>query len=220
MNGDAITELEETGRVWFRNALDADVIAKLRKKLPPGNRPGFRLAMDTEWSRLIARVNAIAQSLGFDSEPVRMVSFDKSPVSNWAVAWHQDRVVALAERREAPGYSNWVRKDDFWHCEAPVALLQSLIFARLHLDEATLDNGALELALGSHLEGFVAARDASQVASRYESELCEAAPGDVLFVKALTLHRSASSINLSRRRALRLDYAKRQKLHSDLRWAY
>jgi ectoine hydroxylase-related dioxygenase (phytanoyl-CoA dioxygenase family) len=164
-------------------------------------------------------VSSEAVRAGMDAEPVRIVSFNKSSTANWAVPWHQDRVIALAECIETPGYSNWVEKDQVWHCEPPIGLLQSLIFIRIHFDACDEKNGALEIALGSHKKGHVDARLAKDVAESHEVEVCCADQGDVLIVKALTLHRSSSSQTEGSRRALRVDYARRSDLDPRLSWS-
>jgi ectoine hydroxylase-related dioxygenase (phytanoyl-CoA dioxygenase family) len=167
-------------------------------------------------SSAIARAAAQA---GVDPAPVRIVAFNKSPTSNWAVAWHQDRVIAVDERCDEPGYTNWVMKDDVWHCEPPIELLHKLVFVRVHFDACDETNGAMEIAVGSHRMGLVDARRAKEVAEAHQMEVCRAAPGDVLLVKALTLHRSGSSVVQVNRRALRVDYARRRDLAARLNWS-
>ena len=39
--------------------------------------------------------------------PVRVLYFDKNPDANWAVPWHQDRTIAVAQRIDVPGYDMW-----------------------------------------------------------------------------------------------------------------
>lgn len=133
--------------------------------------------------------------------------------------WHQDRVIAVAQRQDVPGYSNWLQKDSDWHCEPPAGMLKGMVFARVHFDACSEENGAMELSLGSHNHGMVEAADARMVAEACPREVCVAAPGDVLFVKALTLHRSLTSRSEAPRRALRIDFARRSELDDRLRWA-
>lgn len=141
------------------------------------------------------------------ARPVRLVAFDKSGEVNWALPWHQDRVVALRERIGAFGFSNWSRKAGVWHAEPPPGVMDGMLFARVHLDAANEGNGCLELALGSHALGKVADIDAADTAARCEQEACIATRGDVLFARALILHRSRPSQTSAPRRALRIDYS-------------
>ncbi|MEM1397006.1 MAG: phytanoyl-CoA dioxygenase family protein [Pseudomonadota bacterium] len=164
-------------------------------------------------------IGEVIGELGFDTTPVRLVAFNKTDKANWSVPWHQDRVVAVAQKADANGYSNWVAKPGFWHCEAPESLLKEMVFVRIHLDDSTRENGPLELAIGSHRHGRISASDASAIANSCAIESCDAASGDVLIVHALTLHRSSSAAVPTARRTLRVDFAKRIYLSPQLQWA-
>lgn len=219
---DHTDELRKYGRVWLRGALSTAEVDDLAALADVGNRPGMRMEMTAELFRLVgpnSRLAAESSAFGCDANPVRLVAFNKTSETNWAVPWHQDRVIAVASKHEAEGYSNWVPKSGFWHCEAPEALLSTMIFVRVHIDASTDTNGPLELALGSHRNGFVSASDAGAIASKCEIETCRAAAGDALIVHALTLHRSSSAIVPNRRRTLRVDFAPRGLLPSPLEWA-
>lgn len=187
-----------------------------------GEIPGIRLDLTTELARYLGPASVISRQavrLGVDATPVRIVAFNKSSSANWSVPWHQDRVIAVADQIEMPGYSNWVEKGPVWHCEPPIGVLHNMVFIRVHFDGCDETNGAIEIALGSHRKGFVDARQAKDVAEMHEIEVCRANPGDVLIVKALTLHRSSSSLLAVSRRALRVDYARRSDLDPRLSWS-
>jgi ectoine hydroxylase-related dioxygenase (phytanoyl-CoA dioxygenase family) len=96
--------------------------------------------------------------------------------------------------------------------------MESMIFARIHLDPATEENGCLELALGSHVQGRVAERNVEAVTANCVQEACVAARNDVLFAKALILHRSRPSRLSAQRAALRIDYSAAQ-LPAPLAWS-
>ena len=186
------------------------------------DRPGKRLDLSHQFDRLIGQTSRLAravQALGVDASPVRLVAFNKSADANWSVPWHQDRVVAVRQRIDVEGYGKWTNKQAFWHCEGPETLLSKMIFVRVHLDAQTAQNGAMELALGSHRNGYVPADKAHALANSCEIEACLAEPGDVLIVHALTLHRSGSANVPTARRALRIDYAPRSLLDPRLAWA-
>ncbi|MEM8653559.1 MAG: phytanoyl-CoA dioxygenase family protein [Pseudomonadota bacterium] len=150
--------------------------------------------------------------------PVRAVGFDKRAGSNWAVPWHQDRVIAVKDRRAVSGFSGWSQKAGVWHCSPPLEVLRPMLFLRLHLDACSAENGVMEIALGSHHAGLVAAFEAAQVAGRYTTEVTEAAAGDVLVLSMLVLHRSCPSGVDAPRRTLRVDLADRG-LPCELVWA-
>lgn len=208
--------------MWLRGVLSSAEINQLAALTEVGPKPGARLSLTKELSRIVgpeSLVGSIAKGFGVDACPVRLVAFNKSQDANWSVPWHQDRVISVNTKTDVSGYSNWVAKSGFWHCEAPEQLLSKMIFARIHIDSSTSENGPLELALGSHKHGCISAEDAGAIANGCAMESCRAKAGDVLFVHALTLHRSSSARFPTARRALRVDYAPRASLNSKLRWA-
>jgi len=96
--------------------------------------------------------------------------------------------------------------------------MDRMIFARIHLDPADTENGCLQLALGTHARGKIAAADAEAIANAAAIENCVAARSDVLFAKALILHRSSPSRTNAGRRAIRIDYCAEELPHP-LEWA-
>lgn len=205
--------LEKEGRTWFRAGLDETVLRALDAACNVGEAPGRRLALEPP-----AALDALACTLLPGARPVRVVAFDKNQTNNWTLPWHQDRVVALRERIEAPGFSNWTNKAGVWHAEPPIRLLERMLFARIHLDPADTLNGCLQLALGTHQNGTIASVEASAVVNAATIEDCLAARGDVLFAKALILHRSSPSKASVGRRAVRIDYCAEDLPHP-LKWA-
>src|SRR5262245_56095557 len=144
---DGRQELETLGRLWLRNLLSPAEAAALAQHCGVGARPGVRLGLHPELARCVGPASTLSRrvaKLGVDPAPVRLVAFNKSPHANWAVPWHQDRVIAVAEKHETPGYSNWVEKGVFWHCEPPIEALRQMVFVRIHLDRCDEKNGALE----------------------------------------------------------------------------
>lgn len=206
--------LEQEGRVWFRRALSVARLTELDAAEPAGGKPGERIiALEG-----IEDVDAIAAELLPGARPVRVIAFNKTDANNWTLPWHQDRVVALRKRVETPGFTNWTNKSGIWHAEPPIKLLDRMIFARVHLDGAGTQNGCLQLALGTHAHGKIAASDAEAIANASPIEDCVAIRGDVLFAKALILHRSSPSRTSATRRAIRIDYCA-ETLPPPLEWA-
>lgn len=215
-------ELEDLGRVWIRGAFSNNALNELLVLCDVGDRPGARLDLSAALARHVGVGGVLAATVkefGVDPAPVRLVAFNKSSSANWSVPWHQDRVIAVAEKKEDQRHSNWVSKGGFWHCEPPTELLEKMIFVRIHLDASNRSNGALELALGSHRHGLIEAMHARDVAETSEVEVCDAQPGDVLIAKALIVHRSKSAESKNERRALRVDFAPRGLLSPKLKWA-
>lgn len=206
--------LEREGRVWKRRALSDASLAMLDAGASVEDKPGARLNALSGLQEL----DALATRLLPGARPVRIISFNKTENANWTLPWHQDRVIALRERVEMPGFANWTNKSGTWHAEPLIELLDRMIFVRVHLDPANAENGCLQLALGTHTRGKIAAEDAEVVANAAVIEDCVAERGDVLFAKALTLHRSSPSRTSAARRAIRVDYCA-EPLPSPLDWA-
>ncbi len=197
--------LEQDGRYWFRRAISSAGLIAMDIGFESDGIPGRRWPL--HYARSVVReVTMLARIVMPAAQPIRVVSFDKTASDNWQLGWHQDRVVALRERVETEGFTNWTCKDGIWHAEPPINLLQKILTVRVHLDAADEKSGALQLALGSHVIGKIPAADAEAVASRSSVETCTARRGDVLFMNALLLHRSGASQSADRRRAIRIDY--------------
>jgi ectoine hydroxylase-related dioxygenase (phytanoyl-CoA dioxygenase family) len=209
--------LGDDGRAWFRGALQGPALGGLAR-LFSREGAGERVARTSEIEGLLSDVTALARRVMAGARPVRIVAFDKSEENNWALAWHQDRVVAVAERLDAPGFEAWTRKHGVWHAEPPIDVLEAMMFARIHLDDARADSGCMQIALGSHRFGKVSSGRASEFAERCVIEDCVATAGDVMFAEMLMLHRSSASRSPHRRRALRVDYAASALPHG-LAWA-
>ena len=215
-------DFQQTGRAWHRSVLEQDELSEFAAACDIRKGPGARIAWSETLGRIIgeqSRLCRLIRDYVPYASPVRIVSFNKTAETNWGVPWHQDRVVALAEREEVPGFSVWKRQGDFWHVEPPPDLLGNMVFARVFIDPCDKHNGAMEYAVGSHSAGRVPADRARTVAMTYNTEFEDAAPGDVLILKALTLHRSTSSAAATHRRAVRIDFAVRDRLDHRLRWA-
>lgn len=219
---DHLAELEAYGRAWCRKFLTANEVKSIALHCDIGCKPGVRLQLLKELLSVLGPSGALSCLMvqcGVDRMPVRLVAFNKTSESNWGVPWHQDRIVALKQRKACAGYGNWLSKDGFWHCEPPLAVMTGMLFIRIHIDACEEENGAMEIALGSHRLGFVSASSAAREAGAFPKEICAADPGDVLVVKALTLHRSKVAVSANSRRAIRVDYARRGDLDPQLEWA-
>lgn len=138
---------------------------------------------------------------------VRGIYFDKTSDANWGVPWHQDLTLRVRERRETPGFGPWSVKDGSPHVQPPVALLESMLTIRLHLDDAAADNGALRVLPGSHREGRLSAPDIQAWLDRVDEVTCTASVGDALLMRPLLLHASSKATHPRHRRIIHLEYA-------------
>jgi hypothetical protein len=153
------------------------------------------------------------------ARPVRILAFDKTVGSNWNLGWHQDRVVALKEKVETVGFSNWTIKGGVQHAEAPEELLSEMFNLRLHLDNCGRDNGALKIVPGSNKLGKLTVDQVLAMSKEHESLFCEARTGEIVAMRALTVHASEPSSNPSHRRVLHIDFCS-AKLPPQLDWAW
>jgi len=148
-----------------------------------------------------------AAILGPGCRPVRAILFDKTATANWALAWHQDRTVAVRERVEVPGFGPWTVKDGMAHVAPPAAVLAGMVTLRVHLDPVPADNAPLLVAPGSHRPGRVAQADVPGAVARCGIAACLAAAGDAWLYATLILHASDAAAAPRRRRVLQVDYA-------------
>jgi hypothetical protein len=185
------------------------IVAALDEHFAP-NAPSSRLDRDAALAALLVDgpADAIAsQLLDRPAFPVRALFLNKNAGANWALGWHQDRVIAVKERRDVPGFGNWTVKDGIHHCAPPAAVLERMVTLRIHIDPAGPDNAPLLVAPGSQRMGLVPERAIPDAVERCGTEACLAEPGDIWATATLILHASASANVLNSRRVLQIDYA-------------
>lgn len=201
------------GAVHRPGLIDAAMVDSLRVALAPVplERPGLRLHGVPAIDELLGPQGAMgrwaADLMGYGAMPVRAVLFDKSQGRNWAVGWHQDRVIAVRERQDMPGFGPWSVKEGVHHVAPPIAVLQRMVTIRLHLDPVTPDNAPLLYAPGSHLLGLVPDHQVAQAVAGCGVEMSLAGSGDAWAYSTLILHASDRAIVPRRRRVLHVDYA-------------
>lgn len=212
--------LKADGFTWLRNAVADSDLHHIENELNSIRRPGERITLQGKMASYFG-VDGIVGKLVVPYLPnpkaVRLLSFDKNNTMNWAIPWHQDRVIAVKDKADLGGYKNWSNKSGLWHCEPPINVLEQMLFVRLHLDETTHDNGPMEIIPLSHKHGVIPATEAESVANGSNTHVCTANRGDMLIMNMLTLHRSRPSLTNDPRRTLRIDYANFD-LPSPLEW--
>jgi ectoine hydroxylase-related dioxygenase (phytanoyl-CoA dioxygenase family) len=123
------------------------------------------------------------------------------------LAWHQDRVVAVRERKEVEGFGPWTRKHGALHVAPPFDVLARMLTLRVHLDPASETNAPLLVAPGSHRMGRVPEADIPTVVSKCGVAACLAEAGDVWTYATPILHASERASVVTHRRVLQVDYA-------------
>lgn len=203
-------DLNRDGWSLVPGVLDAAECEQLRQSLGEVDSAGRRGMLRVPAVALLAQSRLAALAAPFLASapvPVRGIYFDKRPEANWLVAWHQDLTLALRERVESPGFGLWSVKDGVPHVQPPVALLERMVTARLHLDDADTANGALRVLPGTHLHGRLDATSIQTFRETVPEMLCEAKAGDVLLMRPLLLHASSRSLSARRRRVLHIEFA-------------
>lgn len=152
-------------------------------------------------------IGALAQRLLPAAQPVRALLFNKAPGSNWALGWHQDRVIAVRARHDVPGYGPWTVKAGVPHVEPPFAILSGMITLRVHLDRVGDKNAPLLVALGSHRLGRIADGAIAGAVATSAIKTCLAERGDVWAYATPILHASDAARQPSARRVLHIDYS-------------
>ncbi len=191
-------------------------LAESLPRRPGGTRlfgtSGLSALLDTSAMQAIA-----ARHLGDEARPVRAIMFDKRPNDNLALGWHQDRTIAIRERRETTSYGPWTVKQGILHVAPPFAVIEAMVTLRIQLDDTPTDNAPLLVAPGSHRLGLVAEDDIADAVAACGIMTCLATAGDVWAYATPILHASAASSGHAHRRVLQVDYTA-TKLPAGLAW--
>ncbi|WOO43350.1 phytanoyl-CoA dioxygenase family protein [Rubellicoccus peritrichatus] len=218
-------ELKENGYTIVRDVISEDVLTGCRQEIEKiieenDFRGGFRRA--TELSDILKtiaeckEIESLKKRLGYpEAFLVRSIVFDKTPNSNWKVAWHQDTKIPVKSRFDVAGYSGWSIKDGIVHTQPPVSVMESMITIRLHLDHTPAEAGALRVVPKSHKQGFIQPEIIKELTKNETT--CECRAGDALIMHPLILHASSPAVNPSHRRVLHLEFAS-TPIESPLEW--
>jgi ectoine hydroxylase-related dioxygenase (phytanoyl-CoA dioxygenase family) len=144
--------------------------------------------------------------LGPGAFAVRAVFFDKVTGANWSLFFHQDNVIAVAQRAEIAGYVGWSQKAGVWQVQPPAHVLAGMVAVRLHLDDSTASNGPLRILPGSHRFGWIQ-DELDDWKVRVAEVVCTVPCGGVVTMCPLTLHASARSETADHRRVIHIEFA-------------
>jgi hypothetical protein len=166
-------------------------------KARPTDQAGVRLHGVHSLQPLLNREGTIcaipAKVLGHRSRPVRAILFDKTPGTNWSLAWHQDLTICVKQRIDVEGYGPWTTKGGMQHVAPPFELLARMITVRLHLDDVPPENSPLLIAPGSHFAGRVPISESQDIVARCGTFTCLADAGDVWIYATPILHASEAA---------------------------
>jgi|SRR6185295_778478 Phytanoyl-CoA dioxygenase (PhyH) len=188
--------------------------------LPPG-KAGTRLHGIAALRPLLTTpgsVGAVAgRMLGQACQPVRAILFDKTPATNWSLAWHQDRTIAVAKRIDVDGFGPWTVKSGILHVAPPFDVLAGMVTLRVHLDPVPATNAPLLIAPGSHRLGRIPEVEVPDVVRQCGTFACLAETGDIWLYATPILHASEAALKPTHRRVLQVDFAIGE-LPGGLRW--
>jgi len=213
--------LERDGYSIVDDVLQAEEVAVLRialDSLPPndavrrrGQTYGIRnlleispavrdLCVSRELRQLVTPI------LGEGCFAVRGIFFDKVPGANWGLGWHQDRAIAVRERRDVPGFRAWSRKAGVLQVQPPTSVLARMLALRVHLDDNDALNGPLRVVPGSHDAGRIDT-GFDEMRERRGEITCHVSAGGVLAMRPLLLHASSAAERPGHRRVIHLEFA-------------
>lgn len=181
----AVLSFVTDGAQRFEAALDREVLKAIEtaSSALPSHKPGVRLRGNSALDPHLAvdgQVGAIARSiLGSRAKPVRAIIFNKTPLMNWKLGWHQDRTIAVRGRADVAGYGPWSVKSGLQHVEPPFDLLAAMVTLRIHMDNVGPGNAPLLIAPGSHRFGRVRRAEIGDVVKVCGISICLAELGDV-----------------------------------------
>lgn len=216
---------EEVGAARFDAVLDDDALARIAALFPAEVRAGKRLSsVDIDpISEVLEGAGSVgllaSKLLSAPAFPVRALLFDKGMQSNWTLAPHQDRTIAVAAHHDVPGFGPWTLKEGQIHVQPPQSVIDAMVTLRVHIDQVDARNAPLEVIAGSHRSGRLtedAIKKLTKVARPME---CLAESGDVWAYRTAIVHWSRASQGKGRRRVLQVDYACDDLPHP-LEWAY
>ena len=215
------------GFLVLPETLPTEAVAALRAavdRLPGGGaRGGARFLLERcpavrAWAGRPEWAGAAAALIGPGACAVRATLFDKRPGANWVVPRHRDAFVAVAERVETPGFTDWTIKAGVWHVRPPASTLRGMVALRIHLDDCGAASGPLRVVPGSHRSGFPDPPPTAARETAARETTLTVPPGGIVALSPAALHASGRTAGEARRRVIHVEYAA-APLPGGLRWA-
>lgn len=162
-------------------------------------------------------VRALWSAIGPELIAVRAILFDKTGSANWTVPWHQDRSIAVRERRDTAGFGPWSNKAGVVHVQPPPEILTRMITLRFSLDPCDADNGPLRVIPGTH-HGILDPTALDEKVRQGPEYQCTTKAGGVVIMRPLILHASSPATRVAHRRVLHIEFGP-PELPGGLQWA-
>jgi len=194
----------------FTAAEMCDAIEQLSRASLDRTRAGARHLLGVPVVNILAndsRMLSLArQFVGRGATPFRATLFDKSPATNWLVAWHQDTALPLRRQLPAKEWGPWSTKAGVLYARAPAWALQQVVALRVSLDDSTSRNGPLRVLPGTHRLGVLTDAQIKHLAAEGQPVECLAPAGGVVAMRPLTVHASSKATVRQPRRVLHIEY--------------
>jgi hypothetical protein len=165
--------------------------------------------------RTPALIELLSRVLGPEFGVVRGLYFDKPPERSWSLPWHKDLSIAVADNSlPSERFRNPTLKAGVPHVVAPADVLEQMLTLRIHLDDATDENGPLQVIPGSHCAVTELSADTLPSLTIY------AKSGDVLAMRPLLSHASGNSVSGTKlhRRIVHFEFASSDPLPDGFAW--
>jgi ectoine hydroxylase-related dioxygenase (phytanoyl-CoA dioxygenase family) len=147
----------------------------------------------------------------------KAIYFDKPPMHNPYVTWHQDTTIMVKEKIETEGYFGWTKEEEMTGVCPPEEVLKNTFTVRIHLDDTDEKNGALKVIPGSQNKKL-SAEEIALITQNSLPCMCEVSCGGVHLMKPLLLHASSKTVNQKHRRVIHLEFTT-VALPNGLQWA-
>lgn len=206
--GEILLRISQTNpdKETFRKANDLFAIRQFLKEVPGV----LNIIFNDNLKAILKEV------LGDTYFVVKSIYFDKPQTSNWYVSYHQDLTIAVDKKLKLEGFEFWTSKQNQFAVQPPLAILQSVVTVRIHLDETDENNGALKVIPKSHLKGIYRPETINWTV---ENEVtCNVSTGGIMLMKPLLLHSSGRTTNNKQRRVIHIEFSN-QELPTELNWA-
>jgi len=204
----AVSQFKNSGYFVIPGVIDAVLSRRLGAFVAglANGGAGSRRLLDEAWCvhlagalRGNARINSL---LPRNAVAAQCTLFDKSSEKNWLVALHQDLSISVKARVDGPECSGWSEKEGQVYVQPPVSVLEQLVAVRVHLDECSIESGALRVVPKSHVEGRLNKEQAEALRSQNGEVVVSVVRGGVLVMRPLLLHASSKATSLNPRRVL------------------
>lgn len=162
------------------------------------------------------RLNEVIDNVfGSDYFLVKAIYFNKPPLSNWLVTWHQDTKISVDTQVETDGFGQWTLKQGLPSVQPSLDVLENIYTIRLHLDDCDETNGALKVIPTTHKLGVLKDKDIQEMDKT--SEICPVSKGGLMIMRPLLVHSSSKSTSARHRRVIHLEFSSKQ-LPNGLKW--